>query len=72
LVIKITEINLLGIDFALFTTVLWPSVSYCVPSKYMGLALGLITAMVNFGCMICPIIITSIKNNFNNINYIIF
>jgi hypothetical protein len=38
----------------------------------MGLALGLITALVNFGCMVAPIIIVAIKNYYNNIDYIIF
>ena len=51
---------------------MWPTVSYCVPTKYMGLALGLITALVNFGCMITPILIISVKNYMGGVEYIIF
>ena len=38
----------------------------------MGLALGIITALVNFGCMVVPIIIISIKNYMGGVEWIIY
>ncbi len=38
----------------------------------MGLALGIVVSLVNFGCTVVPIIVTTVKNHMGGVEYIIY
>jgi len=45
----------LGLGYTVFASVIWPSIPSVVPSRQLGTAYGLITALQNFGLFAIPI-----------------
>jgi len=51
-----------GIAYALFASVIWPSIPLIIDAKYVGTAFGTIVAIQNIGLATFPMIIASIYN----------
>ena len=62
------SLTLIGINFAIFSTIIWPSFSFLVNQENLGLSLGIVTCLINFGCMVMPVVVVSLKDTSNTKN----
>lgn len=60
---------LLGVALSVYGSVVWPSVSMVVDADTTGTALGLTTAMQNFGMAVSPMIITHLRTVSNGFQW---
>ncbi|EAR90770.2 MFS transporter (macronuclear) [Tetrahymena thermophila SB210] len=70
-VYPITSLAILGFSYAIFGAVIWPTVSYVVPSKRLGIGYGLMSSIQNLGTGLMPLIIAFIKVQGNSITVVI-
>jgi MFS family permease len=54
-----------GIAYALYSSVLWPSVPLTVDKASTGTAFGIITAIQNIGLALCPLVVAFIYDRSN-------
>ena len=55
-----------GLAYCSFGAVLWPSISYVVQSKYLGIGYGFVFSIQNIGMTIFPPIIATIYTDSND------
>ena len=62
-ILPIFYLVVLGVGYAVYTTVIWASISYVVPARFLGTAFGLGFAASNTGLVIGPLVVGYIQDN---------
>ncbi|EGR31964.1 major facilitator superfamily protein, putative, partial [Ichthyophthirius multifiliis] len=66
----VISLSILGLSYAMFGAVIWPTISYIIPQKRLGIGYGVMNSIQNFGTGIMPLVIAFIEINGNSMSVI--